>query len=100
MFIFMIFTVSAHFQISNFTKPIIEHLPASLSSDEITQPKKDFRLNELESISHKIWIPYDKSGISTTEGEKWQSKYDIEFVHDNAFINENGKIVVNSNPYV
>lgn len=100
MFIFMIFTVSAHFQISNFTKPIIDHLPASLSSDEITQPKKDFRLNELESISHKIWIPYDKSGISTTEGEKWQSKYDIEFVHDNAFINENGKIVVNSNPYV
>lgn len=99
MFIFMIFTISAHFQVSNLSKSTIKYLPASLASDEVQHQQEDFKLRDLEPKTHKMWIPLDDNGFAISDANSWQLRYNIEFTHQNAFVDKIGKVIVVGNPY-
>lgn len=99
MFIFMIFTISAHFQISNLSKSTINYLPASSASEETLQQAKKFQLYDLQHKQHKIWVPLDDEGLFESDANIWQLKYNVNITNENAHLDKNGGITMVGNPY-
>lgn len=98
MFIFMIFTISAHFQISNLSNSLTNNIPANLASDELSITQRKFQIWDSNLDLCKIWIPTDSKNIGKMEIETWKSKYDVEFIQENAKITVNGKVEVSASP--